>query len=47
MLDTPRRGGSHEHPQPMFSIKNEKRLYKPVYPELYDIRFKGVCFLDV
>ena len=31
-LEPPRRGGSNEHPQSMFWIKNKKSRYAPVNP---------------
>ena len=31
-LEPPRRGGSNEYPQSMFSSKNKKNRYTPAYP---------------
>ena len=43
-LEPPRRGGSNEHPQSMFLIRNKKNNVYPCKPQLYDIKvgFKGV-----
>ena len=43
-LEPPRRGGSNEYPQSMFSIKNKKNTVYPSKPQFYYIKvgFKGV-----
>ena len=51
-LEPPRRGGSNEYPQSMFSSKNKKNRYTPPYPSFAKVGFKGVyiartCFPDV
>ena len=52
-LEPPRRGGSNEYPQSMFSSKNKKNNVYPSKPQFYCIKvgFKGVkiilaCFRD-
>ena len=53
-LEPPRRGGSNEYPQSMFSRRNKKNNVYPCKPQFYYIKegFKGVkitlvCFRDV
>ena len=43
-LEPPRRGGSIEYPQYMFSSKNKKNNVYPCKPQFYSIKewFKGV-----
>ena len=43
-LEPPRRGGSNEYPQSMFSSKNKKNIVYPCKPQFYYIKvgFKGV-----
>ena len=52
-LEPPRRGGSNEYAQSMFSSKNKKNRYTPAYPSffLYKSGVQGVyisrtCFRD-
>ena len=44
LLEPPRRGGSNEYPQSMFSSKNKKNNVYPCKPQFYYIKvgFKGV-----
>ena len=53
-LEPPRRGGSNEYPQSVFSSRNKKNNVYPCKPQLYYIKmgFKGIkiikaCFCDV
>ena len=43
-LEPPRRGGSNEYPQSMFSNRNKKNNVYPCKPQFYYIKvgFKGV-----
>ena len=43
-LEPPRRGGSNEYPQSMYSSKNKKNNVYPCKPQFYYIKlgFKGV-----
>ena len=43
-LEPPRRGGSNEYPQSMFSSRNKKNNVYPCKPQFYYIKvgFKGV-----
>ena len=43
-LEPPRRGGSNEYPQSMFSSKNKENNVYPCKPQFYYIKvgFKGV-----
>ena len=43
-LEPPRRGGSNEYPQSMFSSRNKKNNVYPCKPQFYCIKvgFKGV-----
>ena len=43
-LEPPRRGGSNEYPQSMFSTRNKKNNVYPCKPQFYYIKvgFKGV-----
>ena len=43
-LEPPRRGGSNEYPQSMFSSQNKKNNVYPCKPQFYYIKvgFKGV-----
>ena len=43
-LEPPRRGGSNEYPQSMFSSRNKKNIVYPCKPQFYYIKvgFKGV-----
>ena len=46
-LEPPRRGGSNEYPQSMFSSRNKKNNVYPCKPQLYYIKvgFEGVKIL--
>ena len=37
-LEPPRRGGSNEYPQSMFSSKNKKNRHTPANPKLHDMQ---------
>ena len=37
-LELPRRGGSNENPQFMFSTKNKKNMFTPAYPNFTNLR---------
>ena len=46
-FELPRRGGSNEYPQSMFSSKNKKNIVYPSKPQFYYIKqgFKGIKIL--
>ena len=46
-LEPPRRSGSNEYPQSMFSSKNKKNSVYPCKPQFYYIKvgFKGVTII--